>query len=119
MEEEIVIPLAFFATVFGIFYIIFTTRNRERLALIEKGADAKIFDRNISNKVTSTIVLNLGLLLTGIGVGIIIAHILEEVFRLDEDVLYPSMIFTFSGLALLVGFYQTKKMQEKNSRETQ
>ncbi len=36
--------IAFFATVFGIFYVHYTTRNKERMALIEKGADASLFN---------------------------------------------------------------------------
>jgi len=38
MNEEILIPLSFFAAVFGIAYLYFITRNKERMALIEKGA---------------------------------------------------------------------------------
>ena len=38
MDEEILIPLSMFAAIFGIVYLYFTTRNKERLALIEKGA---------------------------------------------------------------------------------
>src|SRR5512133_1139512 len=35
--------LTFFGSIFGIAYFYYTTRNRERLALIEKNADASIF----------------------------------------------------------------------------
>jgi hypothetical protein len=34
--EEVLIPLILFGTLFGISYVFFTTRNKERLALIEK-----------------------------------------------------------------------------------
>ena len=43
MDEEILIPITMFAAIFGIVYLYFSTRNKERLALIEKGADASIF----------------------------------------------------------------------------
>ena len=36
--------IAFFAMVFGIAYVYYTTRNKERMALIEKGADASLFN---------------------------------------------------------------------------
>ena len=36
--------IALFATVFGIMYVFYTTRNKERLALIDKGADASLFN---------------------------------------------------------------------------
>lgn len=46
--EEVAVLAVIFGTFFGIFYLFFSTRNKERLALIEKGADAKIF--NIGRK---------------------------------------------------------------------
>jgi hypothetical protein len=39
----ILIPFAFFALVFASLYVYLTTRNKERLALIEKGADPALF----------------------------------------------------------------------------
>ena len=41
--EVLIAFIAFFATVFGIYYVHITTRNKERMALIEKGADASLF----------------------------------------------------------------------------
>ena len=35
--------IALFIVIFGVFYLYFSSRNKERLALIEKGADAEIF----------------------------------------------------------------------------
>ena len=44
MEGTAIFILAIiFGTIFGIFYLFFSTRNKERLALIEKGMEAKIF----------------------------------------------------------------------------
>jgi hypothetical protein len=40
--ETLIAFIALFATVFGIMYVHYTTRNKERLALIEKGADASL-----------------------------------------------------------------------------
>lgn len=42
MEPVIVFVSLFFA-IFAIAYLHYSTRNKERLALIEKGADASIF----------------------------------------------------------------------------
>jgi hypothetical protein len=41
--EAIVIPVSMFLMIFAIVYVYFTTRNKERMALIEKGADPKLF----------------------------------------------------------------------------
>ena len=42
MAEDIIVPIAIFGTIFGILYVFFTTRNKERLALIEKGMDPNL-----------------------------------------------------------------------------
>ncbi|WP_407557836.1 DUF6249 domain-containing protein [Winogradskyella sp. 4-2091] len=109
MNEEILIPLSLFLSIFGIVYLYFSTRNKERLALIEKGADASIF--NIGKRSSSSwkvVVLNLAFLLMGIGLGVFIANILDTYTGLG-DAVYPSLIFFMAGVGLYVGFTQTKK----------
>ena len=88
MGSEIFIPIGFFAIVFGIFYLYISARNKERLALIEKGADASIFyskDRRVT-PVWKVIVINLALLLMGIGLGIFLGGFFTDVLRMDEDI---------------------------------
>lgn len=111
--EEILIPLSFFAAIFGIVYLYYSTRNKERLALIEKGADASIF--NIGKRSGSSwkvIVLNLAFLLMGIGLGVFIASIIATYSALDDDAVYPALIFFMSGVGLYIGYTQTKKALE-------
>ena len=43
MHSELVIIPVIFGVIFGIYYLFISARNKERLALIEKGADATIF----------------------------------------------------------------------------
>lgn len=109
MDATILIPLSLFTAIFGIVYLYLSTRNKERLALIEKGADASIFSKN-SNSFQKVILLNLGLLLIGIGIGVFIALILATYTSLKEGALYPASIFIMAGIALLVGFKITKKI---------
>ncbi|WP_299363137.1 DUF6249 domain-containing protein [Winogradskyella sp.] len=114
MDEEILIPLSLFAAIFGIVYLYFSTRNKERLALIEKGADASIF--NIGKRRGSSwkvVVLNLAFLLMGIGLGVFIGNILDTYTGLDDEAVYPSMIFLMAGVGLYVGYTQTKKALEE------
>ncbi|WP_111306717.1 DUF6249 domain-containing protein [Confluentibacter sediminis] len=112
--EEVLIPISLFLTVFGIVYLYLSTRNKERLALIEKGADASIFmgDRSNSSPIRKVILLNLALLLMGIGVGIFLASILENV-GIQEDVAYSGTIFLMSGVSLFIGFNMTKNLDKK------
>ena len=110
-SEVIVVPIVF-GLIFGIFYLFISARNRERLALIEKGADATIFygkDRK-ATPMWKVIVINLALLCMGIGIGIFIAALLSQALNLDEEVAYPGTIFLMAGIGLFSGFYFTKKL---------
>ena len=113
--EEILIPISLFLAIFGIVYLYFSTRNKERLALIEKGADASIFVSG--NKRTApiwkVIILNLALLLMGIGIGVFIGMLLDEYTTLDEDAIYPAVIFFMAGVGLFVGFNMTKNLDKE------
>jgi hypothetical protein len=113
--EDILIPMSFFLAVFGIVYLFLSTRNKERLALIEKGADAGIFmkGRQQGPSAVKVIILNLSLLLMGIGVGVFIAMLLATYTRLDRDAIYPATIFMMAGLGLFIGFYMTKKLEKE------
>jgi len=110
----VIIPIVFFGVIFGIFYLYISARNRERLALIDKGAEASIFygkDRRVT-PIWKVIIINLALLLMGIGVGIFIAAMLDLNMGVDAEVAYPGTIFLMSGIGLFSGFYLTKKLNK-------
>ncbi len=112
---EAIIIFIIFGSIFAIAYLYFSTRNKERLALIEKGADASIFVRGKRERtapIWKVLILNLALLLMGIGVGVFIAMLLDEYTRLDEDALYPAVIFIMAGLGLFAGFNMTKNLDK-------
>jgi preprotein translocase subunit YajC len=111
MQGQILIPLIIFATIFGIFYVFLTTRNRERLALIEKGADASLFNTGKKNAIGS-IILNLALLAIGIGVGVLGGAALEGA-GMDGDVSFPASIFIFGGLGLVISFFINRKLEKE------
>lgn len=114
MNENILVPVSMFLAIFGIVYLYLSTRNKERLALIEKGVDASIFMRgkNDGPAFYKIILLNLALLLMGIGSGVFLALLLSTYTSLDQDALYPAMIFLTAGASLFLGFTMTKKMDE-------
>lgn len=112
-----VVFIALFIVVFGIFYLYFSSRNKERLALIEKGADAEIFfskqERRKSAPVGKVIILNLAMLAMGVGIGIFIGSFIEAYTIIDPEIGYTGSIFLFAGLGLLIGFFLTKKLIDK------
>jgi hypothetical protein len=113
---EVAILAIIFGSIFGVFYLFFSTRNKERLALIEKGMEAKIFSRGDSKNPApfwKVFILNLAVLLMGIGAGVLVAMILESAFNFYEDALYPGVIFLTAGIALYVGFTLTKKLDKE------
>jgi hypothetical protein len=114
--DAVAVLAVIFGTFFGIFYLYFSTRNKERLALIEKGVDAKIFmqgeRRKGSSSFAKVFLLNIALLLIGIGLGIAIGSILYNSFDLEEEV-FAACVLISAGSALLVGFNLTKKMDKE------
>ncbi|HEU4496737.1 MAG TPA: DUF6249 domain-containing protein [Flavobacterium sp.] len=110
MAQEILIPLSFFIMVFGIFYLMYSTRNRERLALIEKGVDASIFMKGKRNgtPMWKVFILNFAFLLIGSGLGIFIALLITTYTELNDDAVFPSIIITMAGIGLLIGFNKSK-----------
>ncbi len=116
MGGEVIIVALIFGAIFGVFYLYFSTRNKERLALIEKGADASIFVKGKSQGVApfwKIFILNLSLLLIGVGLAIFIASVLSNTMGMEEEVAFPGTIFLMAGIGLFVGFTLTKKLDRK------
>ena len=109
MTGEVFIPISMFAALAIILWVYFTNRNKERLALIEKGADANLF-KTKGNRLSS---LKWGMLLIGVGIGILFGNILETSAGMDEEVSYFSMIFLFGGAALISYYVIAGKLEKK------
>ena len=111
--ETLIAFIAFFATVFGIVYLYYTTRHKERLALIEKGADASLFNTGKEgNKLTfawSKFTLKIGMFFMGIGACIIAGAILDSLDIMPNGPDYVSMIFLFGGLSLVLFYLFDRK----------
>lgn len=114
MGPGMLIPISLFAMIFGIFYLLLSTRNRERLALIEKGVDASIFmkGRRESTPMWKVFILNLAYLLIGSGLGIFIALLITTYTDLNNGAVYPSIIIIMAGIGLLVGFNKSKDLDK-------
>jgi hypothetical protein len=113
MAEAIVIPIVAmvttFGSIFGILYVAIMTRNKERLALIEKGLDATIFE----HKPRKFIVLKWALLFIGCGVGVFLGALIASA-GFQPEAAYFGMILLFGGVGLLAAHLIERK--ENNSR---
>jgi len=108
----LLVPLGAFAMVFGVVYMIVTARNRERLALIERGADPRLFES--VKKGNSNRIIKWGVLLFGVGLGIVVAEILVKNEVMSEDSAYFAMISIFGGLALIGSYLFLRKQEQQD-----
>lgn len=101
MITGIITTLGFFlAIVFTVKYVT-AARNKEKMALIEKGVDiSEIYQK----KDHRNLALKSGMFLVGIALGLIVAYFLTEITRINGVVSYFSMILLFGG-ASLIGFH--------------
>jgi hypothetical protein len=109
MNSEIFIPISMFACTFGIVYLFFSTRNRERMAMIEKGVDASLFVKPQQKSNDQS--LKYGIVLISIAFGLLVGQYLRQYAEMPQEVAFFSMISLFSGLGL-VFFYLVNKMRE-------
>ena len=113
--EVIIIPtifIPFFALMFGIFYM----RNKENMALIERGLNP----RNTKAVPKPFVSLKYGLLLCGSGLGLFLAFVVDQLFahanlqdggqyHHDFPQIYFALIALFGGLGLILSYRIEKK----------
>jgi hypothetical protein len=105
--------IALFAAIFGIFYLHFTTRSKERLALIEKGADASLFNTGKGGQKPpfnwNNLALKTGMFFMGIAIGLFTGATLAPFLSIPPEAVYFSMILFFGGLSLVLFFLIDRK----------
>jgi len=113
--SDVVIVLIIFGALFGAVYLFFSTRHKERLSLIEKGADASLFYSAKKKKTLPWVTLKFGMLFVGIAVGTTIGILLISSLSIDlEELFIFSMIFLFGGLSLIGNFLVERKLRKKD-----
>ncbi len=105
MELE---PILIMSIIFGFTYAVIhlLVKRKERMAMIEKGADFSTL-RN-GNK-PGILALKLGLLFIGVAVGLLLGSVIAEMTTLNSESAYFSMIFLFGGIGLVLSHYIEKK----------
>jgi hypothetical protein len=104
MLIAIMIPLAFFALIFGIVYL----QKRENLAMIEKGLNPK----ERINRPAPYANLKWGLLLLGAGLGLALSYFITQYMLHDYE--NPALWFAFiaiGGGAGLIASYRVEKKE--------
>ena len=111
MNEGIFIVLIIFVALFGIVFVIAQARNRERMAMIEKGVNPKDF--LIDRKPNSYGILKWALLLVGVGFGLFIGSVLDAYTSIPEEPAYFASALFFGGAGLYAAFTIAKKAEDK------
>ena len=109
--EDVLIPLVVFAALFGIIFVIVSARNRERMAMIEKGVSPKDFMTNKKPSVYG--ILKWAMLLVGIGLGLFLGSLLETYTEIPEEPAYFACALFFGGLGLAIAFFITKNADDQ------
>ncbi len=112
MMMATIVPVTTMATLFGIVYLV----KRENIAMIEKGMNPK----NTSPVPYTT--LKFALLLSGGGLGLLLAYIIDvrftSMYDSENPALYIALVAIFGGLGLIVSYMIEKKaLVNKNTDE--
>jgi len=113
--------VALFASAFGIFYMYYVTRNKERMAMIEQGTETSLFKaikqpREPRNRTYNNVkfTLKFGTFLIGLGIGFVLAVLLEQAFMIEEIELFViGLVFVFGGLGLVTGYFLGLRIDNK------
>jgi len=104
--EGLFVPIGFFLAIFAILYVYWTTRTKERLALVEKGLDAGIFKGECSQLA----LVKWGIFLIAVGIGVVAGFALSR--AIDEVVAFFTAILVCGGLGLIVAYIVTSKLMK-------
>lgn len=115
--EPVLVVLIIFGSVGLIVWKFIESRNRERMAMIEKGtnpADFKGLPLREMFKPNPLSNLKWGLLALFVGAGILCATWLEHVFYFHGDSIYPASMLIFGGVALVLFYFiASRKMKSE------
>jgi hypothetical protein len=109
----LVVPVTAIVSVVSLLAILRKFENEERMAMIEKGLTPP---QKESMRVNPASALRWGCLFMGVGLGIFIANVFENMTDNNSEALYPALIMFFGGLGLLISYYIQLKLDEKNKQ---
>jgi hypothetical protein len=117
---QAMIPIVLFITMFTALFGIYYLRNKDNMALIERG----INPRESYRKFGSLTYLKYGLLMIGAGIGLLSAYLIDVAmpqprfgFDMDRPALYFSLIGICGGIGLVISYFIEKKEMEKHTKQ--
>jgi hypothetical protein len=122
MNGDILVPIFLFGGAAAVLWKYFEGRNKERMAMIEKGVTPSDFKSTTSFHFwRGSVLSNLkwGLLFVFIGIGLLVGNQLHSTFYFDEEsAIFGSMLIS-GGLALIIFYFiAAKKIKEEKKEES-
>lgn len=112
--EPIVITGSFFLLIYGIIKL--KSQEKERKMLIQAGFDPT--QKTSSNAQTSTLtLLKWGIIFVGVGLGLFGAEFVENVFQMDEETAFFSMVLIFGGVSFIISHVIVSKRIKKQENQ--
>ncbi len=108
---EILVPLASFAMIFGIVYVVITAMHRKEIAMIEAGMNPNDGKKARHSKIRTALLFLL------VPIGIVIGNAISANFSsVSADSLGLLFAFIFGGLALTISYFVDLKMEKRMSK---
>lgn len=104
--QEILIPLAGMAMVFGIVYLGVTSYNRKVLAMIEAGMNPNKKEESRHSKIRTALLLFL------VPLGVLLGNVLAQYTTLGRSKLALILAFLFGGIALIISYMIDEKSEQ-------
>ncbi len=116
-EGYLALMIPIIALIGSFIVIIYLRRyqNEERMTMIEKGVDPQFF--NIKKPLNTSWALRGSLLLIGAGIGLLLGNVLEDVFYIDDEVAYFSMLFIWGGIGLGASYLIEEKKAKSEDKK--
>ena len=109
MVTGIITTLAFFVAIVLTVKYVSAARNKEKMALIEKGVDfSEIYQKKDYRNAT----LKVGMFLVGIAIGSFMGYFLNYMVPLPRFLGYFCMILLFGGLSLIIFHMYNSKQKD-------
>ena len=107
----VLLPMVISIGAFVMIVYIRKFQNAERMEIIERGLDPKMFNRDKSTSPSP--VLRWALLLIGAGMGLFMGYFLDEVFRMEVAGYFGSLMI-FGGIGLVLAYVMEGKKAKEN-----
>jgi len=109
MITGIITTLGFFVAIVLSIRYVSAAKNKERMALIDKGVDlSDIYQKKDYRNAT----LKSGMFLVGVALGLFVGYFLTEISHINAVVSYFSMILLFGGASLIIFHWYNSKQED-------